>query len=237
MINPVVAENALRVYFPSVEPTETSVHTRVSYPIFTCGDEITSVAANLVRVAVDSCPGVTLIGGGEVGVEDSKFRKASHNPEVVFSGDYVGLKNIGLPRFKQGLKGYCTPSLRKGHLYDVRSHYVVDNLFAGLDSSEVQAELHLFKMQVFEALESRRRALDYMYDFLEDAFSQKDISMINHMLFLASTSLVGHSLSVSFLRATSRARKQLTFWRLFESRVRSSLKDNPNAKKLLKGLD
>jgi len=91
-------------------------------------------------------------------------------------------------------------------------------------------------MKIYEAAESRRRALDYMYDFLEEAFEQKNLKMIDHMLFLSSEQLVDHSLSVSFLRATSRVRKSLVYWKYYEFKVRESLSGHPDAKKLLKGL-
>ena len=101
---------------------------------------------------------------------------------------------------------------------------------------ELEAELHLSKMKFFERASSRRRALDYMYEFLEESFASKKLEMINEMLLKASTDLVGHSLSVGFLRATSRARDRLNFWDYYFDAVKVSLEGNPDSERILRGL-
>lgn len=105
-----------------------------------------------------------------------------------------------------------------------------------LDSAEVEAQLHLNKMCAFERLYSRRRALDYMYDFLEDAFFEKKISMVDDALVHACSGLIGGSLAVSFLRATSRAKAKLRFWNYYYAHVKNSLKDDPDSARILRGL-
>lgn len=105
-----------------------------------------------------------------------------------------------------------------------------------LDTPSVQAKMHLKKMLSFERNYSRRKALDYMYSFLEDAFSDKDLNMIDEALCHASEQLVGSSLSVSFLRATSRAKGKLYFWNYYYAKVKSGLADGADAARVLRGL-
>ncbi|WP_143505335.1 hypothetical protein [Pseudomonas sp. ICMP 460] len=231
MINPVinssVVDGALKVFFPAAhESAETSAYVqKISYSLDTYSRGLTAVCSSLVQKVCEHYPDI------------SKVRKSTRDAEVAFVGDYVGIRNIDLPRVNCA-RGFVRRSVRASAMYEFFPHYYAQDGFSvGVDAYDVRAQLNLYKMRVFEASESRRRALDFMYDFLEDAFEERDVLMIDHMLLLASSELVDHSLSVSFLRATSRARKHLTFWKLFEGRVRLSLKDNPNAHKLLKGLD
>lgn len=225
MINPVVVEDSLRVFFPTSDDAGSSTvagHSTVNYFDAAPPVEVVYLSPSCVRVVDD------------VADKNSMFRNSSICNDVTFFGDYIGLRDLGFTKPAVATIGGC---IRSVYATVVNVRGVSQLVNDGLDSAETQAELHLYKMRMFEALESRRRALDYMYDFLEDAFENRDTRMIDHMLLLASRDLVGHSLSVSFLRATSRARKHLSFWRLFSSKVRNSLMDHPDANKLLKGLD
>ena len=231
MINPVIVEDSLRVFFPTSDDGGNSHGSGASVSFATINHsdtvshvEVMNLVSRHVRVMED------------VSDVKSMFRRSSVHNDVTYCGDYVGLRDLGFSNPAIMVSSGRIRSTRAA-LLDARWSGLVRSVDVGLDSAETQAELHLFKMRTFEATESRRRALDYMYDFLEDAFDRRDTRMIDHMLLLASRDLIGHSLSVSFLRATSRARKYLSFWRFFSSKVRDSLRDHPHANKLLKGLD
>jgi len=106
-----------------------------------------------------------------------------------------------------------------------------------IDSFELEAETHINKLKFFESHFSRRRALDYMYELLEDAFAAKKLAMIDELLLSASHNLIGTSIAISFLRATQRAKDRLTFWPYFYYNIKASLDDNPEAKTMLRGLE
>jgi hypothetical protein len=113
----------------------------------------------------------------------------------------------------------------------------------GLDSGnsttenvKLQAELLVSTMKTFLHANSRRKALDYMYEVLEDAYSESDLGLVNEMLFCASKILIGDSLAVSFLRATSRVKNRSIYWAFYCSRVKQSLEGNPDADRILRGL-
>jgi len=103
-------------------------------------------------------------------------------------------------------------------------------------SPKVDAKLHLYNIKQYEAVRSRRYALNYMFHTLEDAFERKEVEMLNYMLYTAADELQGSSMAVSLLRATFRARNELVMWGYYRNVVQRSLRDDPDAKKLLRGL-
>jgi hypothetical protein len=105
-----------------------------------------------------------------------------------------------------------------------------------VSSPKVDAKLHLHNIKQYEAVRSRRYALNYMFHTLEDAFERKEVEMLNFMLYSAADELLGSSMSVSLLRATFRARNELAMWSYYRDVVQHSLRDDPDAKKLLRGL-
>lgn len=225
MINPAVREAALRVYFPASEDKtdSSSCLPTVSYSAWN-----SSITANTSSMALQRHAVTMPIFIGDDVYSAKVVDSAS---KVVMYGDSSGASI--------GRDAWYPISLCANAFNDYWTHYE-DPLFGHsntIDSFKVEGELHLLKMKTYEASESRRRALDYMYDFLEDAFERNHLRMIDHMLLLSAEKLLKHSLSVSFLRATSRARKHLVYWKFYESKVRESLVGNPDAKKLLKGLD
>ncbi|MDH0133499.1 hypothetical protein N7381_09600 [Pseudomonas asiatica] len=104
------------------------------------------------------------------------------------------------------------------------------------DNVELQAKLLISTMKTFLHEVSRRKALDYMYEILEDAYSQADLGLINEMLYWAAQLLVGESIAVSFLRATSRVRQRSVYWSHYCQVVKKSFEGNPEAEKTLRGL-
>jgi len=105
-----------------------------------------------------------------------------------------------------------------------------------VSSPKVDAKLHLYNIKQYEVVRSRRYALNYMFHTLEDAFERKEVEMLNYMLYSAADELQGSSMSVSLLRATFRARNELPMWGYYRDVVQHSLRDDPDAKKLLRGL-
>lgn len=115
-----------------------------------------------------------------------------------------------------------------------------DDLSVSAESStnnnvELQAELTVASIKNQLSV-SRRNALDYMYEVIEDAYSLNDITLINEMLFAASKHLIDGSLAVSFLRATFRVKGRTEYWSYYYGIVRRSLEGNPGAERLLRGL-
>lgn len=223
MISPVVIDNSLKSFFPSsgVGTENSSTSSSVLFSVGTCLSSSTRPGTHWVDVARLN---------SSANEKPNKLRTSLRGPDLYYCGDYIGT-SVGL----------TIPESVKGVVSAVRNYWSrYEDLLGGLsgtiDSCEIEAELHLYKMKTFAREESRRRALDYMYDFLEDAYEQRNLRMIDHMLYLGSSDLLGNSLSVSFLRATSRARKHLNFWNFYEAKVKESLAGNPDAKKLLKGL-
>ncbi|AOX10708.1 hypothetical protein Q5O_20735 [Pseudomonas putida JB] len=75
-----------------------------------------------------------------------------------------------------------------------------------------------------------------MYEVLENAYSDSNFGLINEMLLCASKSLIGESLAVSFLRATSRAKFRSVYWSYYCGLVKESYEGNPDAERILRGL-
>ncbi|WP_157015858.1 hypothetical protein [Pseudomonas batumici] len=105
-----------------------------------------------------------------------------------------------------------------------------------VSSPKVDAKLHLYNIKQYEISYSRRTALNYMFHTLEDAFENREVEMLNCLLYSAADELLDSSLSVSLLRATFRARSELAMWSFYRDVVQKKLRDHPDAKKLLRGL-
>lgn len=120
--------------------------------------------------------------------------------------------------------------------------------FTGFDTAQIvdsgstvvsprnDALLHLRNIKRYEVRYSRRKALDYMFDALEQAFDNMEVEMLNCMLNAAGQELDPHGLGISLLRATFRGRKSLVMWSVYRKVVEESLHDHPDRRKLLRGL-
>lgn len=118
----------------------------------------------------------------------------------------------------------------------ISANRVLDSKSSTIDNVVLRAEINVTSIKKFLNTVSRRRALDYMYEILEQAYSESDVVLVNEMLYSASKWLVGESVAVSFLRATYRVKERSTYWQYYYDSVKRSLEGNPELDRMLRGL-
>lgn len=222
MINPVVVDNSLKLYFPVTDGEVSSA--------------VNSQNLYAIGGSFSQSSNVGICWGSRKG-RNTYASSWQQKINTAFNGTIF---LYGMPDADSS-DDKLVQELRQLHQLSSRGTLSsLGQLFKGLastiDSYQVEADLNLRKMIDLEASISRRRALDFMYDLVEGAFEEENLRMLDHMLILSTDRLIKHSLSVSFLRATSRARGKLKNWKSYELLVRLSLVGHPNEKKLLKGL-
>lgn len=121
------------------------------------------------------------------------------------------------------------------YLFDLNGGWSIDSESSTQNNLALQADLKISVIKAFLS-ESRQKALDYMYDMVEDAYADNNISLLNELLYSAAKHLVDSSLSVSFLRATFRVKGRTEYWGYYYSIVKRTLEGRPDAERLLRGL-
>jgi len=117
-----------------------------------------------------------------------------------------------------------------------RGPVVVTDSESTTASPRIDAVRHVHNLKQYEASISRSKALDYMFEVVEEAFAQSDVEMLNCLLYTAARELKGTTLSVSLLRATFRARSELSMWKPLRDVTQNALSGHVDGKKLLRGL-
>lgn len=239
-----VVEGALNTYFyPGIDSVGTGASMSALYPKDYPGTAIGSASASASAAMCATLSAWIEPLNPQVSVDCAALRERSLHPIAnLYTGSQSRMRRnwawAELPA-REPVSNFLVKSdfLAVSALISATAElYSFEPKASTASNVELEAELHLSKMKHFERASSRRRALDYMYEFLEEAFAAKKLEMINEMLLKASTGLVGHSLSVGFLRATSRARDRLSFWNYYFDAVRVGLEGDPDSERLLRGL-
>ncbi|MCQ9422691.1 hypothetical protein NRB16_03985 [Pseudomonas sp. LJDD11] len=255
MIHPSVVEGTLRVYFPTsgaVGSVPDAARPGPMTMVDSCAGEL---LANVIpRKAVelinnhassvmdeDSARHSNLVRGWASKCCKVNFvKERAFVPEKKVPGSFVGWTSGVVYLSSEALSATelsANIASIRNHLHYITGGVPQAAASTSLASPSIQARLHLTKMKSYERGQSRRKALDYMYDFLEDAFEEKNLSMLDALLEGASVEFLDSTLSVSLLRATSRAKKSLVNWRLYKFKVIESLQEDPSRGVLLRGID
>lgn len=87
------------------------------------------------------------------------------------------------------------------------------------------------------SLQSRlREQLDVIFQFVEQAFGERNLDAVDQFLGLVEPLKIGHLLTISILRATSRARTKLENWHKLRDCIYLHLEGNQNRTQLMRGL-